>query len=71
MRETQAQRVLRHLQDGQTLTAAEAVREYGIMQLPARIFHLRSAGHAIQTEWKCATNRYGEPVHFAEYSLEA
>lgn len=67
---TQETRVLEHLAAGKTITAAQAMDQYGIAQLPARIFRLRRRGYPITTVTKTSINRYGEPVHFAEYRLE-
>ena len=40
---TQNERILRHLQDGGTLTQAEAFLEYGVGRLSSRICDLRRA----------------------------
>lgn len=68
---TQCDRVLRHLTDIGSLTAAEAVSEYGIYRLAARIADLKSMGVPIRTDSIRTVNRYGETVRFARYSLEA
>lgn len=67
---TQCDRVLRHLRDHGTITALEAVGEYGILRLAARISDLKDAGYDIRTGVKCGMNRYGEKTHYAEYKLE-
>lgn len=66
---TQCERVLRHLNDYGSITCAEAVYEYGIMRLPARVSDLKRLGFPIETERKKGKNRYGENVSFASYSL--
>lgn len=66
---TQCERILRHLQDGNTLTQAEAFLEYGIGRLSSRICELRAAGYPIEAKFVAGKNRYGEPISFVRYSL--
>ncbi len=66
---TQHERILRHLQDGGTLTQAEAFVEYGVGRLSSRICELRAAGYPIKSEYVTGENRYGEPVSYVRYSL--
>lgn len=66
---TQCERILRHLQDGGTLTQAEAFMEYGIGRLSSRICELRAAGYPINSEFVAGKNRYGESVSYVRYSL--
>ena len=47
MKITQCERILRHLKDYGSITALEAVSEYGIMRLASRINDLRAQGIAI------------------------
>lgn len=67
---TQHERILRHLQDGGTLTQAEAFMEYGIGRLSSRICELRAAGYPINSEFVAGKNRYGELVSYVRYSLD-
>ena len=67
---TQEDRVLRHLQQFGHITSWEAIKEYGITRLSAKIFNLRREGYDITNTMKFVKNRYGEPVHFVEYHLE-
>ena len=66
----QAQQVLAHLQTGGFITSLSALHDYGIIQLPKRIFDLKREGHQIRREWKNRLNRYGHRVRIAEYRLE-
>lgn len=66
---TQCERILRHLQDGKTLSQAEAFMEYGIGRLSSRICELRAAGYPIESEFVAGKNKYGEPIFFVRYSL--
>lgn len=67
---TQCERIIRHLQDVGSLTQAEALQEYGIARLSARISELKSAGYPIRREMVAGHNRYQEPVSYARYFLE-
>ena len=66
----QTERVLRHMREVGSITAAEAMSEYGIFRLAARISDLREQGHTISRRMVAGKNRYGEAVSFAEYRLE-
>ena len=48
----------------------DAIRDYGIMRLGARIWDLKHLGYPIRTEIKTGKNRYGEDTHWAVYRLE-
>ena len=67
---TQEERVLRHLQDFGSITSWEAITEYGITRISARIYTLRQQGYNIESETINAKNRYGESTHFAKYILK-
>lgn len=68
---TQHERILRHLEDVGSLTQSEALQEYGISRLSARISELKSAGYPIRREMVSGRNRYQEPVSYARYFLES
>ena len=61
--------VLEHLESGRTITSLEALREYGIIQLPKRIFDLREAGYPVEKHWITVRKRHGEKARIAEYRL--
>ena len=66
---TQTDRIHRHLRDHGSITAWEAVSDYGILRLSARIYDLARAGVACDSEWIRKRNRYGEAVTFKRYRL--
>jgi hypothetical protein len=66
---TQKDRIIRHLNDKGSITALEAMKEYGIMRLTSRISELKDEGYNIRSEFVSAKNRYKEPVSFSKYSL--
>lgn len=61
--------ILWHLQNVGTLTRAEAMSEYGIVELPARIVELKRLGYNITSTKGTSINRFGT-VHFNIYKLE-
>lgn len=69
MKETQCDRILRHLNDYGSITSAIAMEEYGIYRLASRISDLKGQGYNIISETKTAKNRYGETTHFSVYRL--
>ena len=66
---TQSQRIIRHLQDYKTITPKEAINEYGIYRLAARISDLKKEGYEFTSKRVTAKSRYGDKTSFAEYSL--
>ena len=62
--------ILWHLQNVGTLTRAQALSEYGIIELPARIVELKKLGYNITSERGSSVNRFGK-IHFNIYKLEA
>lgn len=67
---TQCEKIHRHLQDYGSITPVEALQEYGVMRLAARIKDLKMRGVAIQSRSATGKNRYGERVRYSVYSLE-
>ena len=66
---TQCDKVLRHLRDHGYSTSLEAINEYGILRLAARIGELREKGIPIASMWTTGKNRYEEPVNYSVYTL--
>ena len=66
----QQQRIHEYLADGNTLTRLDAWDKLGILEAPARISELRADGVPIITEMFTVTNRYGEPVRIAKWSIK-
>ncbi len=71
MKLNQRYRILRHLMDHGSITNAEAFYEYGIGHLASRISEMRADGIPIQGTTVNDRNRYGEPITYTRYSLEA
>ena len=68
-RPTQCQRIIQYMHDFGSITTLEAFTELGVVRLGARISELKSDGWDIEKKTIKGVNRYGEPVHFAKYSL--
>ena len=66
---TQKDRIIRHLNDKGSITALDAIKEYGIMRLASRISELKDEGYNIRSEFVSSKNRYNESVSFSKYSL--
>ena len=66
---TQRGLILTHLRTGATITPYEALVDYGIMRLAARISDLRYDGYNITTTMRNGKPRMGRPTRYAEYHL--
>ena len=61
--------ILKHLQTKSGITSWEAISEYGITRLSARIYDLRNNDFDIQDKWIEEYNRYGQRTKFKKYFL--
>lgn len=66
---SQCNKILAWLQAGKTITALEALDEFGCNRLAARIADLRNKGNDIKSVSITVTNRDGKKCRVAEYSL--
>jgi len=64
MSKSQSQLILKHLENGNTITPLEALNLFGSFRLSARIHDIKALGHDIETK---NVTRGGKT--FAEYSL--
>lgn len=67
---TQADRLLRALQEGRAIDPMVAWRELGIYRLSDVVFQLRRLGWPIRTDGIDVKNRFGESCRVANYRLE-
>jgi hypothetical protein len=67
---TQCDLVLRYMSDFGSITPLDAMREFGIMRLGARIYDLRKDGYPIVNETQTSRNRYGKAITYARYRME-
>ena len=63
-------RILKHLQEYGSITPMEALEQYGCYRLGARVFDLRRDGYEINTTIVEGTDRNGEPMKYARYTME-
>ena len=61
--------ILSHLRQYGSITAAEAMQDYGIYRLAARIADLISRGHKIISKTEEHKNRFGKKVRYARYYI--
>jgi hypothetical protein len=66
--ETQCDKILYHLQRFGSIDPIQAIQEYGVLRLAARINDLR-VSHTIETHLVDTINRFGDPVRYARYVL--
>lgn len=67
---TQKERIVQYLKDEGSITALEAVRELGVLQLSARLCELIEDGYDFDKKAESSLNRYGERVYYTRYSLK-
>lgn len=68
-RVTQKERVLDYMDEFGSISALEAFRDLGIMQLSARLVELEKEGHHFNKKQESALNRYGERIYYTRYSI--
>lgn len=66
---SQTKQILHHMERYGSITALEAMQEYGCMRLGARVWDLRQDGHRILREMVEGRNRFGDATRFARYRL--
>lgn len=66
---TQRDMILKYMQDNGSITAYEAVKEIGCLQLAARLCELKKLGYRFDKTRIHTKNRYGYPSHYDEYRL--
>ena len=65
---SQNESILSALKSGQELTPADALAQFGVFRLAARIDELRARGYSIQTTMRTVAGRHG-PARVAVYRL--
>lgn len=66
---TKTKQIKEHLFDHGTITAWEAIQQYGATRLSDIIFRLRKQGYDIETKTECMKDRNGNTCQFAKYIL--
>lgn len=62
--------ILKHLQTVGSITPGQALEEYGVFRLAARIKDLKNMGVKITSEKIARKNRFGKVVRFTRYKYE-
>ncbi len=68
-RPTQADMIIRYMQDFGSITSRDAINDLGVYRLASRISELRKNGYEINRRMIKVKNRYGESCTVAEYTL--
>lgn len=66
---SQKERILQHLESGNTITSLEAYQELGVTQLATRIYELKAEGNPILSQRIKVTNRFDEQCSVSKYYL--
>lgn len=67
---TQAGRLLEHLEAGKSINRLSALLDLGIFELSARVIDIENHGYTVNKERKTVTNRFNEKTSVTEYSLQ-
>jgi hypothetical protein len=67
----QVDQVYTYMREVGEITPLDAMREFGIMRLGARIWDLKRMGVNVLSRTITHTNRWGKAVHFSAYRLSA
>jgi len=68
-KETQANKVLKHLKKGRSITSLSALKLFGIISTPKRICEIISMGYKIDKKRIAVINKFGERVYVIRYKL--
>lgn len=70
-KDTQCSRIIDHCWLYGSITAKEAIEQYGIMRLASRIYDLKNRGYSFEVSSEKGLNRYEEKVSYAKYTLRS
>lgn len=66
---TQNEAVLSYMRRHGSITPLDAINDLGILRLGARIWELKHDGYKISSALENGTNKHGEAVRYARYTL--
>ena len=69
MKKTQTERIVEYMEEFDSITPLEAMRDLGCYRLSARIYDLKKDGADIKKEMIQVRNRFGEFTTVAQYTL--
>lgn len=67
---TQNEKILKHLEEHECITPLDAMNNYGIMRLGARIKDMESRGMKFIHQPVVVKNRYGQNCRVMSYALD-
>ena len=65
----QQRRILQYCKEFGSITAWQAAKDLGVMQLGARIFEHKKMGFNIADRWIEDVNRYGDKIRYKYYMI--
>ena len=68
-KQTHEKMILDYMRKHGSITAMDAIRDFGCMRLASRVSDLRWDGYNIETVMEVGKNRQGETVRYAMYYL--
>ena len=68
-KQTHEKMILQYMRKHGSITAMDAIRDFGCMRLASRVSDLRWNGYNIETVMEVGKNRQGETVRYARYYL--
>lgn len=68
-KQTHEKMILDYMRKHGSITAMDAIRDFGCMRLASRVSDLRWDGYNIETVMEVGKNRQGETVRYARYYL--
>lgn len=68
-KQTHEKMILDYMRKHGSITAMDAIRDFGCMRLASRVSDLRWDGYNIETVMESGKNRQGETVRYARYYL--
>jgi hypothetical protein len=66
---SQCDRILAYIKENGSITPLEAIREFGCMRLASRMTDLKRRGYDVKSIMETSTNKNGETVRFARYTI--
>ena len=70
MKTTQEQQVIDFISMYGSIDCKRAVEHLAVHRLSGVIYNLKKQGYSFNTVMKTGRNRFGQPSHWAEYSLD-
>ena len=64
-----AERVYNYMREFGSITPIDAIRDLGHTRLACAIAELKASGYKVKTKIETGKNRWGQPTHYARYSL--